>query len=171
MIGIWLLTTEPAHQRASRLWDIRPEDRRGGIALGLVSAIAYGIGNILRKLGIRLWAEPAVGAGVAIIFTMIPVLMTPTIWGQRSRLRRPWHGGHVLFVAWGVCTSVAQLAFFTAVKFSPVWMITVVMAVEPLLTMLLSFVFYRGQEQLGRWVLLSAALVVAGLAGLAVLTP
>jgi len=167
MTGIWFLTTEPLLRMRTRGWDIRPETRRGGVALGLISAVAYSTGNILRKLGIGLWPEPAIGAGIGIFFTMIPTLLYPAIWRQRSALRLPWRRGHLFFVGWGLCLSAAQLAFFMAVTYSPVWIVNVTMAVEPLLTILLSFSIFRGRERLGRWVLLSALLVAVGLAVLA----
>lgn len=167
MVGIWFLTTEPLQRIRTRGWDISPETRRGGVALGLASAVAYGTGNILRKLGIGLWPDPVIGAGVAIFFTMIPTLLTPAIWRQRAALRQPWRRGHWCFIGWGLCTSAAQVAFFAAVKHSPVWIVNVVMAVEPLLTIFVSFGLFRGRERIGRWVLFSALLVVAGLAILA----
>lgn len=167
LAGVWSVTSEPAAAAGEAKWGIQPGYRAIGIAWGTLAAAAYAVGNILRKLGMNLWPQPAVGAGVAACSALTGSFLNPRVWSQLRLLRPPWHRGHVYFLAFGLCTAGAQLSFFSALRFAPVWIVNAIMASEPLLTMVLSVVIFRGRERLGRWVLAGAALVVTGLVVLA----
>jgi drug/metabolite transporter (DMT)-like permease len=72
--------------------------------------------------------------------------------------RRPW------FWLAGVAGILANLAFFTAVRYAPVGAVTVVGASEVVITMLLGGLLAQQLEQVTRRIAIPAVMVFAGAA-------
>lgn len=144
---------------AAATWGVQTGQRRLGITLGLLSATGFAVGNTLRKVGIEAWPEPVLGAAVGVA---VAVLGSVATGGAGSLRLRGLHRGHLHFALFGVCNAGAQLLFFSSLLLTPVWIANVFVSMEPVLTILLSVVLFRGREQLGRGAFASAALVVAG---------
>lgn len=142
-------------------WHVLEGQRARGIALGLLSALGFAVGNTLRKVGVDLWPEPILGATVGILVALGASLARGG--GRELRLpRRQLHRGHAYFAAFGLCNAAAQLLFFWSLLDTQLWLANLFVSAEPLLTVALSAALFRGRESLGAATVGSAVLVVAG---------
>lgn len=163
LTGIALTSIEPLAGQEKALWGIGTQRRRWGVAFGLVSAMGFSGGNLLRKVAIELWAQPVVGAAIGVTVAMVlsALLAKPGVVRQSfsERQRR----GTLLYVVVGLVTGGAQVVFLASLIFTDVWIVSVIMASEPVLLVLISRTLLPGREHFTPWTLWGSILVVAGL--------
>jgi drug/metabolite transporter (DMT)-like permease len=164
MVGIWYLSSEPQKGKAELPWDTDPNARTAGILFGLAAACGYALANVVRKLGMTEWPAALPGAAIGAMAAFVGAALAPGATVRWKGLLTRWHKGHWYFAAFGAATSVAQVAFFSSLAYSPVWLTNVLSATEPLMTILLSMLVFSGKERMSRWVLASGAMIVAGVA-------
>lgn len=165
LIGTALVTRERVSSGTAtdRIWQEKPGRRVEGILAGLVAAAGFAVGNTLRKVAVGVWPEPIFGAIVGVTIALIGF----GIGGGGFRRVTEIEGfgkGHLYFTLMGVSSAAAQLLFFTSLVLIPVWVANIFVSMEPIVTILLSALLFRGREHLSPMTLLSAALVVGGAA-------
>lgn len=166
--GVLILTgavvasrADPAAMDVRGAWDVQPGQRRLGIQLALLSALGYAAANLLRKLGIDAWPEPVLGATIGVVVALL-ISGRPGTLPRLAALRRQPARGVVCFAAFGACSAAAQLLFLFALERTTVWTANVLMSMEPVLTILLSTLLFRGRERFSRPMLAGVVLVVTG---------
>jgi drug/metabolite transporter (DMT)-like permease len=159
--GVLTLSYERARANETNAWRIQSGQRRTGILLGLLAALGFAVSNTLRKVGVDLWPEPilgaAIGVSVALLSSTLTGRVTPRTWFAEG-----WGPGPRYFALFGLANGAAQLLFFTSLLLTPVWIANVFVSMEPILTIGLSLLFFRGNERLGFAPLFSAVLVASG---------
>jgi drug/metabolite transporter (DMT)-like permease len=163
LVGTVLVTRERAAGGVAtdRRWQEKPGRRTEGILTGLVAAAGFAVGNTLRKVAVGVWPEPIFGAIVGVIIALIGF----SIGGgglRRADVLRSFGRGQLYFTLMGVSSAAAQLLFFSSLVLIPVWIANIFVSMEPIVTILLSAVLFRGRENLSPMTLLSAVLVVGG---------
>ena len=133
--------------------------------LGLISSLAYAIGNVLRGAAVRTWPEPIAGALIgAISGLVLHVLLTP----KKSELLRDFktanHEGMVLYVVVGVANISGQICTIASMRYIPLSVAALVTLCTPLLVIPLSLYLFKDQEALRVTALLGAVLTLAGIA-------
>ena len=133
--------------------------------LGLISSLAYAIGNVLRGAAVRTWPEPIAGALIgAIAGLTLHVLLTP----KKSALLRDFktanHEGMVLYVVVGVANISGQICTIASMRYIPLSVAALVTLCTPLLVIPLSLYLFKDQEALRVTALLGAVLTLAGIA-------
>jgi drug/metabolite transporter (DMT)-like permease len=157
-------SSQPASATATAV-AVKPRNVTYGMAMSLVSSIAYGAGHTLRKVGLLEIPSPtlgnllgsAVGLGGAIV-----------AFGARGELGAVVRGNlfpiHWWFVWAGVAISLAQLAIFAGIFYTKVAIASTLYATEPAFTLLFSWLFLNREEKIGRVTVLAIGLTILGVA-------
>jgi drug/metabolite transporter (DMT)-like permease len=137
------------------------------VALALVGAAAYGVGNVLRGAGVREWAEPVVGSLVGAAAGLVVYALVGTdLRKVGAALRGADPAGRWLWVLSGVLTISAQTCLIAASQYVPVAVAVVISAAVPIVVLPVSVVFLRRTEAVGVATGAGALLVLGGVAGL-----
>ena len=133
--------------------------------LGLISSLAYAIGNVLRGAAVRTWPEPVAGALIgAIVGLALHVLLTP----KKSELLRNFkianHEGMVLYAVVGVANISGQICTIASMRYIPLSVAALVTLCTPLLVIPMSLYLFKDQEALRVTALLGAVLTLSGMA-------
>lgn len=136
-----------------------------GILLGLLSALAYGSGSVLRKLGLDTTPSPFVGALIGAVVATGSVLASDL---ARGNLGRRWQDNvrevPSAFVLAGVFAGVAQLAAFSALMFTTVARSATISSSQPMFAALLSLAFFRTLDTITPWSVVGMLGIGAGVA-------
>jgi uncharacterized membrane protein len=130
-----------------------------GIVYGVVSALAYAIGNVSRKFGLDALPDPAFGAMFGALVGTVLFLAAAT---RLQSYRVAVVSAVTVFNPWllsaGVLASAGQLLYFTAIDQSTLTRATLIVSIEVFLTILFSVVFFRARESISACAI-SAALM------------
>lgn len=150
---------------------------RNGITLAGLAAAAFGIGHALRKQGVIEIPDPLAGAAIG---TTVALAASVVVFAARSRRanyrsRSATEPHEPALSSWrirdywltGLVLSVAQISFFIALVNLPVSYVSVVVASQAIWTILLAGIFFGESEQLTLRVVVSACVMLAGVALLA----
>lgn len=163
LFGVIVTTGEPILRQRGGIWAVSRDGRYRGIVLGILAAVGYAGSNVAKKVGVDLWPEPVLGAaiGAATALLLSGVVARPGIARRAaSGVRRP---GYTQFVWVGLLSAGAQVAFLSSVLFAEVWVVSFIVAMEPVVLLLISRLLLPGYEVLTSWVLAGVASVVLGL--------
>jgi drug/metabolite transporter (DMT)-like permease len=139
-----------------------------GIALAGLSAVTFGVSNALVKVGMNIVPDIvqagtfASWAGFAAFLALAAVRRELRSAGRAMLAPRPW------FWLAGAFGTFGQLAFFGAVQYAPVGVVTVVAASEVVLTTLLAGLLVQRFEEVTRRIAIPVLLVFVGAALIAV---
>jgi drug/metabolite transporter (DMT)-like permease len=131
-----------------------------GLGFSSLSALAFGLSRVARRVGLTWMPDPLVGAMVGSVTALLTNLATQA--GQR-RIRSVVvdsirHPRPLLWLA-GVCSTLGLLFFFLALQHAPLAHVAVVSSSETVMTMLISWLLFRRREILSLRVVLAAIAV------------
>jgi drug/metabolite transporter (DMT)-like permease len=175
MVGLGLLgvdaflTPDPAMRRdsdASPRTALAPGARRSatpaaaGLAFSSLSALAFGVSRVARRLGLTAMPDPLVGAMVGSVTALLANLAMQAGQGRiRSVVfENIRHPRPLLWLA-GVCSTLGLLFFFLALQHAPLAHVAVVSSSETVITLLISWLLFRRREVLSLRVVLAAVAV------------
>jgi drug/metabolite transporter (DMT)-like permease len=134
-----------------------------GTVFALASAAMFGAGFVVRKLALARFDSAIAGAFIGALAALSLIIATSGLKGQLERLvhdnvrRVP-----VWFIAGGLASSLGLMAQFSALQYLQAWVVSLLQATQVCWTVLLSYLFLREEEGIGRPLLLSIALVLSG---------
>jgi drug/metabolite transporter (DMT)-like permease len=138
---------------------------RMGYVYGVVSALGYSTGYLLRKMGLAEAHDAFLGAAVgcavgALLFAATALFNDRYARAVRATLARPspW------FIGAGVMSSFGQILYFAALNESPMSRVAIIVSMEVFITLFLGHVFLRRSERLTPALVAAAILGVAGTA-------
>jgi drug/metabolite transporter (DMT)-like permease len=138
---------------------------RFGYLYGIVSALGYSSGYVLRKMGLAEAHDALLGAMVGCLVGALLFLATAAFNADYARAVRatfarpnPW------LIGAGVMSSFGQILYFAALNESPMSRVALISSMEVFVTLFLGFAFLRKHERLTPALLIAAALGVAGTA-------
>ena len=133
--------------------------------LGLISSLAYAIGNVLRGAAVRTWPEPIAGALIgAVAGLALHVLLTPKKTELLRNFKAANRRGMVLYAVVGVANISGQICTIASMRYIPLSVAALVTLCTPLLVIPLSLYLFKDQEALRVTALLGAVLTLAGIA-------
>ncbi len=133
--------------------------------LGLISSLAYAVGNVLRGAAVRTWPEPIAGALIgAIAGLALHVLLTPKKSELLSNFKTANRQGMGLFAVVGVANISGQICTIASMRYIPLSVAALVTLCTPLLVIPLSLYLFKDQEALRLTALLGAVLTLVGIA-------
>lgn len=136
---------------------------RFGYAYGIVSALGYSSGYLLRKMGLEEAHDALLGTMVgclvgALLFVATAVFNRDYARAVRATFARP----NPWLIGAGVMSSFGQILYFAALNESPMSRVALISSMEVFVTLFLGFVFLRKHERLTAPLILAAILGVAG---------
>jgi drug/metabolite transporter (DMT)-like permease len=138
---------------------------RLGYITGIVSALGYSTGYLLRKMGLAEAHDAFLGAAIgcavgALLFAGTAIFNPRYAKAVRATFARvnPW------FIASGTLSSAGQILYFAALNESPMSRVALIVSMEVFITLFLGYVFLRRRERLTPGLVIAAILGVAGTA-------
>ncbi|HEU5138885.1 MAG TPA: EamA family transporter [Bacillales bacterium] len=134
-----------------------------GYGLAVLAALIFGAGQGIRKQGLLILNDAFFGAWVGSLTAFCFIIIYESLKGRLKttveKNRKTLNG---YFIASGTLTTTGPLCFFIGASLIQVSFVSVIAAIEPLLTILLSALFLKKEEELSLSVWLTAALVLTG---------
>ncbi len=162
-LGLWL--TQP---RAGSQHALAPEVLRKGLAAGLLTVAGFGFGNVLRGLAMREWNEAALGTVIASMAALACQFAVTRNWARvRTQLRGAKSSAIWLYIGCGMFTSLGSIFISLAMTRMEIALAVLVVHTTPLVIFPVSVFLMKNREELTPRTALGAALVLAGIAFLA----
>jgi drug/metabolite transporter (DMT)-like permease len=138
---------------------------RMGYVTGIVSALGYSTGYLLRKMGLAEAHDAFLGAAVgcavgAILFAATAPFNARYAAAVRATFTHP----NPWFVGSGVLGSAGQVLYFAALNELPMSRVALIVSMEVFVTLFLGYAFLRRRERLTPGLVIAAILGVAGTA-------
>ncbi|MDO9534028.1 MAG: DMT family transporter [Bacillota bacterium] len=138
-----------------------------GVLIGLASGLSFGIGNVLRKVGLFSYANPLIGVVICSASSLVFVALMRFFPGRLSlklnlncfELVR--QKGSKEYMIGGALSSVAIFTLFISLAYLPVSIVNSIAAVEALFTIIIASVLLRKIDYITR-VLVAGVLVISG---------
>lgn len=135
------------------------------LVLGLISSLAYAIGNVLRGAAVRTWPEPVAGALIgAIAGLTLHALLTPKKTALLRDFKTANQQGMLLYVVVGVANISGQICTIASMRYIPLSVAALVTLCTPLLVIPLSVYLFKDQEAMRVTALIGAVLTLMGIA-------
>jgi drug/metabolite transporter (DMT)-like permease len=162
-LGLWL--TQP---RAGSLHALAPQVLRRGLLAGLLTVAGFGFGNVLRGLAMRDWSEAALGTVIASVAALACQFAFTRNWARiGAQLRAADRAAILLYAGCGVFTSLGSIFISLAMTRIEIALAVLVVHTTPLVIFPVSVFLLRNREELTGRTVSGAALVLAGIALLA----
>ncbi len=140
-----------------------PRLARFGYFYGIVSALGYASGYLLRKMGLAEAHDALLGATAGCFVGAMLFLATATFNADYARaVRATFARPNYWLVGAGTMSSFGQILYFAALNESPMSRVALISSMEVFVTLFLGFVFLRSRERLTPALVLAALLGVAG---------
>ena len=161
--GLWL--TQP---RAGSLHALSPDLLRKGFFAGLLTVAGFGFGNVVRGLAMREWSEAALGTVIASLAAFACQVIVTRHWGRiASQLRAADRAAVLLYTGCGVFTSLGSIFIALAMTRIEIALAVLVVHTTPIVIFPVSVWILKNREELTGRTASGAALVLAGIAALA----
>jgi len=131
-----------------------------GRIFAIAAAMAYGVSQVLTRLGVTDFAPPLVGAAIS-LFSGTLVLATIGGKNPERNLRQKKRAVLFLMVA-GVGSGLGVVTSFLALSMAQVVIVSPLLSTSPIFTLVLSHFFLRKLEGITRRLVLGTIIVVVG---------
>ena len=188
LLGAWLLAGERlgAYELALvavvwvGLWFTQPRPRIGSVAVasdvwrkgmiaGVLTVAGFGFGNVLRGLAMREWSEALLGTLLSTLAALAFQVAATRNWSRiAAQLRAADRTAIGLYVACGVATSLGSIFVTLAMTHIEIALAVLVVHTTPLVIFPVSVFVLGSREELVPRTLFGAAMVLAGIALLAI---
>ena len=187
LIGAWLLASEHlgAYELAlmavvwTGLWLTQPRGGgampglpratlRKGMLAGLGAVAGFGFGNVLRGLGMRDWNEALLGAVLSSVAALVLQVATTRDWARiAAQLRAAKPGAFALYAGCGVATALGSVFVAMAMRRMEIALAVLIVHTTPIVIFPVSVLVLKNREAVTPRTLFGAALVLGGIASLA----
>jgi len=133
-----------------------------GVLIGLASGLSFAVGIAARKVGLEIWPSAVGGAFLGSLTATVLTFISFSAKKKSIPWKRIIGKDSVNYVYSGICTGVAILCFFVALQYATVTIANVVASLEPLFTIVLSYLILRKKEKITRNLVGGALLVTIG---------
>lgn len=157
-----LLFTQPRATYTSRHPDASA--LRSGMLAGIAAVAGFGMGNVVRGIGVRGWDEPVLGAVVASATALACQVLATRKWPAiAAQLRAADRTAYGLYIACGISTSLGAIFLAMAMKYIEIALAVLVVHSTPLVIFPVSVFLLRNREDLTGRTVMGAVLVLSGI--------
>lgn len=142
---------------------LNPANPKFGLILAILSAFSFGIADPLRKAGIESFNDPIAATFIGVVvsfFSMTAVTLYKGEWRSNSAEFRSAFNRY--YVIAGFLSSFAILSFFISIQYIQVVYASVLVGLEPVLTLLLMSLLMKGADSITKPLIFSISLVFSG---------
>lgn len=153
-----------AFKQAQRTSSKRDRSLWSGYGMGVLSAIIFGLGQGVRKQGLLISNDPIYGVLVGSIIAFTFVLLYEVSKGRiKTTIIENYRILNLHFILASIFLSLGPVFFFLGTSLMQVSFVSVIAAVEPIFTILLSVLFLKGREKITPSVWGGAILILVGI--------
>ncbi|MEW6621956.1 MAG: EamA family transporter [Bacillota bacterium] len=134
-----------------------------GVAFGLLTALAFSLGNILRKVGLEFIPSSEIGFATGAFTALVCIITYVGYVEKKEFIDKIVHSYNINFIYCGVFSGLGLYVFFLALRLTTVSKANVLVITEVLITILLSSLVIRKYEAINSRLVLGSILVFAGL--------
>ena len=135
--------------------------RSRALVIPILSATSYALSNVIRKAGLNIHPDPILGAQAGAAAGTLGFFLYLATTGRLSEIKAERRSvGY--FSASGFASSLGWIALMMAMQRGTVAVVTTIVFSYPLFSLLLSWLFLKGQEELSRNVVLGCVIIVVG---------
>jgi drug/metabolite transporter (DMT)-like permease len=164
-IGLWF--TQPRAGAASPA--LSREVLRRGMIAGVLTVAGFGFGNVLRGLAMREWSEALLGTVVSTVAAVACQVAVTRDWARiAAQFRAADRRAIALYVGCGVATSLGSIFVTLAMVHMEIALAVLIVHTTPLVIFPFSVFVLGSREELVPRTIFGAALVLAGIALLAI---
>jgi drug/metabolite transporter (DMT)-like permease len=143
--------------------DTEGQESGMGILLSIVAAVGFGVGQAARKLGVIYYTDPILGALIGAAFALITFSLMEAF---KKRLHvtvmNNFKSINTYFILAGISSSFALISFFISIFYTNVSYTSVIIAMEPVLTVILAKMFLTKEENINLRIALTGCAVFVG---------
>jgi drug/metabolite transporter (DMT)-like permease len=162
MVMAGLLFTQPRSTYTSKHPDASA--LRSGMLAGIAAVAGFGMGNVVRGIGVRDWNEPVLGAVIASLTALLCQVATTRNWSAiGAQLRAADRTAVVLYSACGVFTTFGAIFLAMAMRHMEIALAVLVVHSTPLVIFPVSVFLLRNREELSGRTVMGAVLVLLGI--------
>ena len=126
-----------------------------------LSAIAYSLANVIRKAGLNVQSEPLLGAVAGAVAGVLCFSIYLAVAGKLGEIKATKRSlGY--FTACGLVSAVGWFALMMAMQTGTVAVVTTIVFSYPLFSLVLSWLFLKGEEKITRRIVAGCVVIVAG---------
>jgi|GEM_PF-1567246 len=135
-----------------------------GYLMGILAAFIFGLGQGVRKQGLLINNDPIYGALIGSLIALIAIVSYQGFKGNlKTIVLENYRIININFILASIFLSFGPVFFFLAASLMQVSYVSVIAAVEPLITVLLSVFFLKGREKITPSVWIGAILILIGI--------
>jgi DME family drug/metabolite transporter len=154
--GLAIISTNESNGQIQKSWS------KIDLIFPIAAGAAYGISNVLRKIGLNINYDPLMGVVAqnvtALIFSLPLVLFRK---GEKQIVRKK-NWGWAAFVVSGFFSVLGQLALFQALALGTVVIVSPLSAISPLFVIAMAIIFLRQLERVTWKIIVGALLIISG---------
>jgi drug/metabolite transporter (DMT)-like permease len=161
-----LIADGPSGETVATTWTQRLAGPTiAGISTGLIAAVAFGVSQTCRALGIAEMPNAVLGSAIGVWVGLLSYSAVVASQGRLTSMLRfnLRHARPLLWLA-GVATTSGNIAFYLAVTMAPISYVSVVSASETIITLLLGALVLRRVESISSQIVLPAFAIFGGTA-------
>ena len=142
----------------------RSADVTRGFIVAVLAAVFFGTGFVARKWGLSHLPSAVTGAFIGASIALAMTIVSTSLRGRMgdlvtdNLLNIPWW-----FVAGGLACTVALFLQFSAFEHLPAWSVSLLQSTQAVWALLFTWLFLRGEEDIGWELLISIGLIASGL--------
>ena len=133
----------------------------GALVVPFLSAFSYSLANVIRKAALNFQPDPTLGAQIGAMAGSLCLIAYLIATGRLGEIRAD-ERGLGFYSAAGASQAVGWFALMVAMEMGTVAVVTTIVFSYPLFSLLLSWVFLRGEEEVNLRVIAGCVLIVAG---------
>jgi len=133
----------------------------GALVVPFLSALSYSLANVIRKAALNFQPDPTLGAQVGAMAGSLCLLAYLIAAGRLGEIRVD-RRGLGFYSAAGATQALGWFALMVAMEMGTVAVVTTIVFSYPLFSLLLSWVFLRGEEEVSLRVIAGCVMIVAG---------
>jgi drug/metabolite transporter (DMT)-like permease len=135
-----------------------------GYLLGIFAAVIFGLGQGIRKQGLIISNEPLFGALIGSFISLLLIIVYQAFRGNlKTIILSNYRVLNTEFIIASIFLSFGPIFFFLSASLIQVSFASVIAGIEPLITILLSILFFKGKENITFSLWIQAFLVMIGL--------
>lgn len=164
--GLWFTQPHAGHTAGTPAASLARA--RSGLAAGVLAVAGFGFGNVFRGLAMHGWNEAVLGAVIASVAALACQVAATRGWTKIAAQLRAADGAALwLYFGCGIATSLGSIFLSLAMNHLEIALAVLVVHTTPLAIFPVSVFLLKNREELSGRSVLGAALVLAGIALLA----
>lgn len=143
--------------------------KKAGIFIAILSGLSFGIGNILRKVGVTNYANPLLGGVINSVASLVFLIIVIYINPLRSIIDIEVNFNNIFkrkgsreYILAGFSTSCALYSLYFSLSLLEVSIVNTIVSIEALFTIIIGALLLKNKELISRELIVGSVIIIAG---------